>query len=204
MFKSEMDRINKERNCLRSLVVKGFLDTLNELNKKFENIQKNLNQFLETKRTQFPRFYFLSNEDLLEIIGQSKDPRPIVQHIGKMFEGVQSLRINEIGRGNSKTYEIDQLISKEAETVDLQKQIHVDSKVELWLAAIVSEMKEAMKFKFSKYYEANMTSAKSGKFEKDKLMNIIKMNQGQILITMAQMQWTTEVSNALIQLETTG
>lgn len=107
MFKSEMDRINKERNCLRSLVVKGFLDTLNELNKKFENIQKNLNQFLETKRTQFPRFYFLSNEDLLEIIGQSKDPRPIVQHIGKMFEGVQSLRINEIGRGNSKTYEID-------------------------------------------------------------------------------------------------
>jgi dynein heavy chain len=107
MFKAEMDRINKERNCLRSLVVKGFLDTLNELNKKFENIQKNLNQFLETKRTQFPRFYFLSNEDLLEIIGQSKDPRPIVQHIGKMFEGVQSLRINEIGRGNSKTYEID-------------------------------------------------------------------------------------------------
>lgn len=64
-----MERINKDRNCLRALLVKNFLHLLNELNHKFEQIQKNLNQFLEAKRGQFPRFYFLSNEDLLEIIG---------------------------------------------------------------------------------------------------------------------------------------
>lgn len=68
-FKTEMERINKDRNCLRALLVKNFLHLLNELNHKFEQIQKNLNQFLEAKRGQFPRFYFLSNEDLLEIIG---------------------------------------------------------------------------------------------------------------------------------------
>jgi len=73
-----MERINKDRNCLRALLVKNFLHLLNELNHKFEQIQKNLNQFLEAKRGQFPRFYFLSNEDLLEIIGQSKDPYPIL------------------------------------------------------------------------------------------------------------------------------
>lgn len=43
IFKQEMERINKERNCLKALIVKGFLATLNELNKKFEGIQKNLN-----------------------------------------------------------------------------------------------------------------------------------------------------------------
>jgi hypothetical protein len=32
------------------LIVKGFLNLLYDLNKKFEQIQKNLNQFLEAKR----------------------------------------------------------------------------------------------------------------------------------------------------------
>jgi dynein heavy chain, axonemal len=69
IFRAEMDRINKDRNCIRALIIKGFLQTLLELNHKFEHTQKQLNQFLESKRKQFPRFYFLSNEDLLEIIG---------------------------------------------------------------------------------------------------------------------------------------
>ncbi len=68
-FKNEMERINKDRNAYRALNVKGFINILQELNKKLEYIQKNLNQFLEGKRGLFPRFYFLSNDDLLEIIG---------------------------------------------------------------------------------------------------------------------------------------
>lgn len=72
-----MERINKEKNAYRALIVKGFINILQELNKKLESIQKSLNQFLESKRTQFPRFYFLSNDDLLEIIGQAKDPEAI-------------------------------------------------------------------------------------------------------------------------------
>lgn len=78
-FKEEMERIAKEKNCKRALTEKkNFLQDLYELNESFEKIQKLLKQFLESKRAQFPRFYFLSDEDLLEIIGQSKDPKPIL------------------------------------------------------------------------------------------------------------------------------
>lgn len=45
-----MERINKTKNCEQCLIVKGFLNLLYDLNKKFEQIQKNLNQFLEAKR----------------------------------------------------------------------------------------------------------------------------------------------------------
>lgn len=38
IFKAEMDRINKDRNAVKALIVKGFLNTLQELNKKLEQI----------------------------------------------------------------------------------------------------------------------------------------------------------------------
>ena len=60
----------------------GILEQLNGMNEKLEEIQKSLDMYLETKRQIFPRFYFLSNDDLLEILGQSKNPEAIqVQEI---------------------------------------------------------------------------------------------------------------------------
>jgi len=91
-----MVRVNKEKNCYRALIGKGqeFLKFLIDQLKKLEDIQKSLQQFLQAKRGVFPRFYFLSDEDLLEIIGQAKDPKPINKHIGKIFEGAQELEFN--------------------------------------------------------------------------------------------------------------
>lgn len=76
-WKVIMGRLNKDKNALRGTHYPGMLETLNDMNLKLEEIQKSLDMYLETKRQIFPRFYFLSNDDLLEILGQSKNPQAV-------------------------------------------------------------------------------------------------------------------------------
>lgn len=77
-------------------VVSGLLEKLLEMNTRLEEIQKSLDMYLETKRQVFPRFYFLSNDDLLEILGQSRNPDAVQPHLKKCFDNIKSLRINKV------------------------------------------------------------------------------------------------------------
>lgn len=76
-----------------------LLETLIGMNTILEDIQKSLDMYLETKRHIFPRFYFLSNDDLLEILGQSRNPEAVQPHLKKCFDNIKLLRIQKVKRG---------------------------------------------------------------------------------------------------------
>jgi dynein heavy chain len=56
-----------------------------------EQIHKSLSEFLNSKREAFPRFYFLANEELLQILSNSKDIKSVQKYMIKCFEGISSL-----------------------------------------------------------------------------------------------------------------
>lgn len=72
-------------------LIKQFQDA----NAVMDALLKSLNSFLEIKRQAFPRFYFLSNREVLDILAVDKDPIRIQPLLRKCFDGMHSLDIQE-------------------------------------------------------------------------------------------------------------
>lgn len=64
--------------------VPGRLADFQNLGAGLENCQKSLNEYLESKRRLFPRFYFISTDELLSILGNS-EPSAVQDHMIKVL-----------------------------------------------------------------------------------------------------------------------
>ncbi|SCU71162.1 Cytoplasmic dynein 2 heavy chain (DYNC2H1), putative [Trypanosoma equiperdum] len=114
-----------------------LLESLRESNRILEEVQRGLNDYLAEKRQSFPRFYFLSDEELLEILSQSKEVRRIDAHISKLFEFIQRLSWTE-------NNEINGFFSGEGEHVPSVNVVYPEGNVEMWLGSVETMMKEAV------------------------------------------------------------
>lgn len=121
---------------LQAGTVPGQLEIFQKANETLERIQKNLEDYLETKRMGFPRFYFLSNDELLEILAQTKNVQAVQPHMGKCFDGIRRLDFGD----DPKSIDIYAMISGEGERVSLGKNLKARGNVEKWLCDVESSM----------------------------------------------------------------
>jgi len=190
-FMEQMKRLKEQKNAKRALTHLNFYEDLGDLNKALDQIQKSLNQYLENKRQRFPRFYFISNDDLLAIIGQSKNPNEVKSHIKKLFEGIKQIDITDKpGEGRGKrNLEITAMISSDAEIIPLTRTTQAEGDVEYWLSGLEDNMRITLKSKLAECYSKLKTT-------KDK-STWVTNHPGQMLITAGQIKWTEDTARNL-------
>ena len=67
-WRDMMDVAQADPAALAVFKIPNLLERFQECHEDLERVQKGLNDYLETKRLYFPRFFFLSNDNLLEIL----------------------------------------------------------------------------------------------------------------------------------------
>lgn len=174
----------KDPRALSVINQDRILNKLEYAVSKLESIHKGLNYYLEDKRLYFPRFFFLSNDELLEILSETKDPLRVQPHLKKCFEGIKLLKFE----GEM----IEGMLSDENEFVSFKNKIKPnDSKglVEKWLLKVEKEMQESLHFES---VSAIKQVYSMSRFE------WISGFAGQIVQAVNMVKWTTEVTGVLI------
>jgi dynein heavy chain 2 len=128
-FKNIMDFIAKSPKVAGVSEIAGLDKSLNLILEQLEVCQAALNSFLENKRNKFPRFYFLGDEDLLEILGQADNPKVIKLHLKKLYAGIYNVEFTP----QQDKLLVSAMISSIGESVKLDQPVVITGVLEDWL-----------------------------------------------------------------------
>ena len=164
---------------------KERLDRLEECNILLDAIQKGLSAYLEKKRLFFPRFFFLSNDEMLEILSETKDPTRVQPHLKKCFEGVAKLKFE------GEDFLITAMISEEEEEVPLMNPISVadaNGAVEKWLLQTEAAMFDSIH---------NVTAEGLKAYTSKPRDQWVLDWPGMVVLVCTAVNWTADVTRAI-------
>jgi dynein heavy chain len=180
IIKGTIAEPNTLRTCLRD--EKTMLARLEQMNIDLDRVQKGLRDYLEAKRSVFARFYFLSNDDLLEILSQTKDVEKVQSHLRKVFENMVKLEFQP-DKTITGMYSGENEFIKTSYAVDPK-----DKKVEDWMGEVENMMfdtiRDVLKFSVDDYLKRGRN-------------DWIMTHPGQCVLNGSQVHWTQDLENKL-------
>ncbi|KNE71129.1 hypothetical protein AMAG_15798 [Allomyces macrogynus ATCC 38327] len=183
-WKELMRHLALDHHVLAATAMPNLLDRLTQSNEELELIQRGLNHYLEVKRLYFPRFFFLSNDEMLEILSETRDPLRVQPHLKKCFEGINSLKFEE-------NLDITGMYSNLKEFITFPKKISTadaNGAVEKWLL----DVEKSMLLSVFEVVQKAFLGYKDG--ERD---TWVLQWPGQAVLTISQVFWTREVEASI-------
>ncbi|KAK6645275.1 hypothetical protein RUM43_001551 [Polyplax serrata] len=210
-FKMLTEQMSKTPNVVQATNQEGLVKVLDDLQKQLTLCEKALAEYLETKRLAFPRFYFVSSADLLDVLSNGNQPELVAKHLTKLFDSMARLNFKE-KEGRPKTAlgmyakdgeyvefseECDCTGAVSIKTFDLVRSIQgyegcLVLQIEKWLNRVQRSMRESIRHYFS---EAAVT------YEEKPREQWLFDYPAQVSLCGTQIWWTTEVNIAFSRLE---
>lgn len=191
-WKQILDNLDNSNFSLADFMEKdnssNLYKNLTENNANITRVIQRLLDYLNTKRKTFPRFYFVSDEDLMKILAQTKDPLLIQPHLSKCFEGINRVIFDD---SNSIILSME---SGGGELIKLVKTISVveeetKGNVEIWLGLLENSMRMTME---------KITKDSLKDFSTKKRIDWIQSKwPGQIVQVVDQIIWTFECEKGI-------
>jgi dynein heavy chain len=177
-WRSQMNNAKDNPKIIDVCASEGLLETWRDCNIILDTVQKGLEDYLETKRNGFARFYFLSNDELLEILSQAKDPTRVQPFLSKVFEAMNKVTFNADN-------DILNMISPEGEVIPLVEPCVTHQKaVEVWMCELENCQNKAIRGAMEKGIHSYLDG--------DRPMWVLD-NPAQIVLNGSQVHWTAEV-----------
>jgi dynein heavy chain len=138
------------KNILKFCTIDGMYKRLEKIEGELKVCEKALNEFLDSKRKAFPRFYFVSVSDLLDILSNGNSPAKINKHMPKIFQAIDLLELEESG---DRPTVLSMKSGVGVEQVTLTEKLKLVGKVEFYLHDMIKAMIKTLRDIATKSFE---------------------------------------------------
>nr|XP_036860812.1 dynein heavy chain 9, axonemal-like [Manis javanica] len=190
-FKELAYDAQKTPNVVEATTKAGLYEKLEDIQSRLYLCEKALAEYLDTKRLAFPRFYFLSSSDLLDILSNGTAPQQVQRHLSKPFDSMAKMQF-QLDASERPTKISIGMYSKEEEYVAFSEPCDCSGQVEIWLNHVLAQRKASVRHE--------MTEGVTAYEEKPREQWLFDY-PAQVALTCTQIWWTTEVGIAFTRLE---
>ncbi|KAG5419290.1 DYN1 [Candida metapsilosis] len=190
-FVSLLKQIYKYDQVIDVLMIGDIQGQLNRFLSSLNRIQKSLAEYLEKQRDLFPRFFFLGDEDLLEVIGFSKDIMRINKHVKKMFGGVSKINFDQ------NSHSIVSVESEEGEVLTLTERISLVTYPMLheWLIQLELQIQRTLMHSVGLNHAEWNRIIRNG--TEDEVFKLLNETPGQVANLLTQIVYTSWIESSI-------